>query len=691
MQLNNVTRLSLQDGIAVLSVDSPPVNAISLLVRQGLVAGIDMATADLSVRAIVLLCEGRTFFAGADITEFGRPRVRPFLQDVQALIEDSRVPVVAALHGTALGGGLEIALVAHYRVALPSARCGLPEIKLGLIAGAGGTQRLTRLLGPELALDMVTSGRMMDMPEALATGLVDALVEDGDLRGGAVEFARRLVAKERPLRKIRDMTGKIEQARDRPNLFRDFRKANAHRFKGFDAPESNIRAIEAAMTLPFAEGLVEERRLFDGLVGGSQSLAQRHVFFAERLAAQVPGIKPGMTTLPVRTVGVIGAGTMAGRIAMNFLNAGLPVTIVEAAQDALGDRLASIRADYESSVHKGKLAASEMEARMTLLTATPRIEDMADVDVVIEAGSERIEVKREIFQRLDAIARPDAVLATNTSCLDVDEIAGSTRRPGRVIGLHFLSPANTTRLLEVVRGAATEPVVTATAMKLAKTIGKLAVAVGNCTGFVGNRMLAVRQREAEALVLEGVMPWDVDRVLQDFGFPIGPFQMCDLAGNDVGWDSTKAGSSKLREIFCEHGRFGHKTRAGFYDYDEALRGIPSPVVEKIILDLAASRGFERRAVTDAEILQRCLYRMVNEGLKILEEGKASRASDIDIIWVTGYGWPSYRGGPMFWGETEGLDRILAGLRSLQASHGDMFRPATLLETLVAAGRRIDAT
>ncbi len=440
------------------------------------------------------------------------------------------------------------------------------------------------------------------------------------------------------------------------------------------------------MTLPLAE----ERRLPDELAAGLQLQARRHLSLAERLAAQVPGIDPATPAMPVRHVGVIGAGTMGGGIAMSLLNAGVPVTLVDATEAALDRGVSVMRANYEASVRKGKVPSSEVEARMGLLTTSLRMADLAPVDLAIEAVFEQIEVKREIFRRLDALARPDAILATNTSYLDIDRIAGFTGRPGRVVGMHFFSPANVMRLLEVVRGAATEPSVIATAMALARTIGKIGVTVGNCTGFVGNRMLVARQSQADRLVLEGAMPWDVDRVFREFGFAMGPYQMRDLAGNDVGWDRNRTSSSSVREILNERGRLGQKVRAGFYDYDDGRRGTPSPVVEEIVLAFAASHGIARRPVTDGEILQRCLYRMVNEAFRILDEGKASRASDIDVVWAHGYGWPAHRGGPMFWAENEeGLAGILAGLRTLEARHGDGFHPAALLGTLVSEGRRLD--
>ncbi|MGR4865847.1 3-hydroxyacyl-CoA dehydrogenase NAD-binding domain-containing protein [Caulobacter sp. LARHSG274] len=684
--INAVTDLSVEGDIGVVTLDSPPVNALSALVRQGLKAAFEAAIADPAVKAIVLICAGRTFIAGADISEFGKPPVEPSLQAVQQVIETSPKPVVAAIHGTALGGGLETALVAHYRVAVPSAKAGLPEVNIGLLPGAGGTQRLPRIVGVEKALEMVTSGQHVSAKAALAMGLFDELVEEGGLREGALAYARTVLAERRPLKKVRDLDAKVEAARGRPEIFAEFRKANARKFRGFLAPERNIQCIEAAVNLPFDEGLKVEHGLFLELMAGSQSAAQRHVFFAERQAARIPDVPEDTPTLPIRKVGVIGAGTMGGGIAMNFLNAGVPVTIIEAKQENLDRGVGVIRRNYEATAKKGRLTEDEVERRMGLLTPSLRLEDLADCDLIIEAVFELMAIKQEVFGRLDQIAKPGAILASNTSYLDIDVIAAATGRPESVIGLHFFSPANVMRLLEVVRGARTDKTVIATAMRLGKTIGKVAVLVGNGHGFVGNRMLAERQREAQKLILEGAMPWDVDRVLYDFGLPMGPFAMSDLAGLDIGWDPTQSSSSTVREVLCEMDRRGQKTGAGFYDYDENRVARPSPIVEQVILDFAAKAQIERRRIDDQEILERCLYPMVNEGARILEEGKAIRASDIDVVWINGYGWPVYRGGPMFWGELEGLGKILERMRQFQAALGDDFKPSALLERLVTEGK-----
>jgi 3-hydroxyacyl-CoA dehydrogenase len=684
--INAVTDFSVEGDVGVVTLNSPPVNALSAVVREGLKGAFDAAIADPAVKAIVLICDGKTFIAGADITEFGKAMTGPSLQDVQNVIENAPKPVVAAIHGTALGGGLEVALVAHYRVAVPSAKAGLPEVNIGLLPGAGGTQRLPRIVGVEKALEMVTSGQHVPAKAAHAMGLFDELVEEGSLRAGAIAFARKVVAENRPLKKVRELNDKVEAARGKPEIFESFRAANAKKFRGFMAPENNIKCVEAAVNLPFDEGLKEERRLFMELMTGSQSAAQRYVFFAERQAAKIPDVPDDTPTIPVKKVGVIGAGTMGGGIAMNFLNAGIPVTIIEAKKENLDRGVGIIRKNYENTAKKGRLTQDDVEKRMGLLTPSMEMEALADCDMIIEAVFELMEIKKEVFAKLDKIAKPGAILATNTSYLDVNEIAAVTSRPESVIGTHFFSPANVMRLLELVRGDKTSKEVIATCMKLSKAIGKVPVLVGVCYGFVGNRMLAQRQREAQKLILEGAMPWDVDRVLYDFGLPMGPFAMSDLAGLDIGWDASKTSSSTVREVLCEMDRRGQKNGKGFYDYDENRNASPSPVVEQVIRDFAEKRQIQRRTITDQEILERCLYPMVNEGAKILEEGKAIRASDIDIVWINGYGWPVYRGGPMFWGELVGLDKILAKMKEFHAELGDDFKPSALLERLVAEGK-----
>jgi 3-hydroxyacyl-CoA dehydrogenase len=686
--INEVTTLE-RGEIAVITLNSPPVNALSAKVRNGLAAGFKAADEDPQTKAIVLICDGRTFIAGADITEFGKPATESAsLFDVQQAMEDNSKPVIAAIHGTALGGGLEVALCAHYRVAVPSAKVGLPEVNLGLLPGAGGTQRLPRIVGAAKALEMVTSGQHVPAKAALAMGLVDELAPEGDLRNAAIAFAKKVLAENRPLVKIRDNDAKMIEDRKHPEIFADFRKANARKFRGFLAPEYNIQCVEAAVNLPFDEGIKVERKLFVELVTGTQSAAQRYVFFAERQVWKLPDVPEDTAILPVAKVGVIGAGTMGGGISMNFLNAGIPVTIVETSAAALERGLGVIRKNYETTAKRGRLTMEDVEKRMGLLTGSLDMNDLADADLIIEAVFENMDIKKEVFGKLDAIAKPGAILATNTSYLNVDEIAGATQRPESVIGLHFFSPANVMRLLEVVRGDATSKSVIATSMQIAKKIGKIAALVGVCHGFVGNRMLSMRQRQAQAILLEGAMPWDIDRVLYDFGFPMGPFAMSDLAGLDIGWNKETSKGETLRDQLCELDRRGQKTGAGFYDYDEARNANPSPVTADLIEKFRASKGVNVRSFTDEKIIERCIYPMINEGAKILQEGKASRASDIDIVWINGYGWPVYRGGPMFYGDTVGLKKVVDSLTKLASEMGDEWAPCDLLVKTAEAGGKL---
>ena len=684
--INAVATLSQDGEIAVLSIHHPPVNALSQVVRQGLLDGLQRAKALPGVHALVLVCEGRTFLAGADITEFGKPPQGPSLFAVQDEIESAPWPVVAAIHGTSLGGGFEVALCCHYRVAVPSAKCGLPEVHLGLLPGAGGTQRLPRIVGAAKALELVTSGAHVGAAECLAIGLVDQLVGEGELRAGAILFARQVLADGRPLRKVRDADDKLQPDRGNSALFAQFRAANAKRFRGFLAPEYNIRCIEAAVnSASFDDGVQVERTLFRELVSGLQSQAQRHAFFAERQAQKIADLPSDTPTVPVARVGTIGAGTMGGGIAMNFANAGLPVTLVETGQAALDKGLAVVRRNYENSARRGKLSAADVEARMALLTGSLDLQDLAGCDLVIEAVFENMAVKKDIFGKLDAIVKAGAVLATNTSALNVDEIASATTRPDAVVGMHFFSPANVMRLLEVVRGAKTSPSALATAMQIGKKIGKVAVVSGVCPGFIGNRILAARGAQAQAMLLEGAMPWDIDRVLYDFGMPMGPFAMSDLAGLDIGWSAETSRGATIRDLLCEAGRRGQKTSAGYYDYDEARNARPSDVTRRIVGDFVARQGRSARAIGDTEILERCTYAMVNEAAKILDEGIAQRASDIDTVWINGYGWPVYRGGPMFYADSVGLATVVARLQAYGDTMGPGFTLSPLLLRKAAAG------
>ena len=673
--MGEVVRTEVHNGVAVVTVDNPPVNALSAAVRQGLVEAVERAGADADVLAVVIACAGRTFIAGADITEFGKPPVQPMLPEVVDRIEAVNKPLVAAIHGTALGGGLEVALACHARVATPSAKLGLPEVNLGLLPGAGGTQRLPRLVGVERALEMVTSGKPASARDAEAAGLVDLIAPEDDLVPAAVQHARTLALRKTPLRRV--------SARDvapiAPDLFDRFRRENARKFRGFRAPEAAIQAVEAAVDNPYAEGVLVERRLFMELLVSPESAAQRYAFFAERAAAKVPDVPEDTPRIPIAKVGMIGAGTMGGGIAMNFLNAGVPVTIVEARRENLDRGVGVIRKNYDASAAKGRFTADEVERRMGLLSPTLELESLADCDLIIEAVFEDMAIKQDVFGRLDRIAKPGAILASNTSYLNIDGIAAATSRPEQVIGLHFFSPANVMRLLEVVRGARTSPQVIATAMALAKTIGKVAVISGVCHGFIGNRMLNQRQEQANALILEGASPADVDRVMYEFGMPMGPFAMADLAGLDIGWSAETSRGETVRDRLCELDRRGQKTGRGFYDYDDKRRPTPSAEADAIIQDVARAQGIERRAVSDQEILERCLYPMVNEGALILEEGVAARASDIDVVWVNGYGWPVYRGGPMYWAGQVGLSEIVQALERYGMT------PAPLLRRLAESG------
>ena len=667
---------SRHGDVLIVKSNNPPVNALGAAVRQGLVAAIEEAEGDNGVKAVVIACEGQTFFAGADITEFGKPPVMPWLPTVVDTIENCSKPVVAAIHGTALGGGLEVALGCHYRVAVPTAKLGVPEVKLGLLPGAGGTQRLPRVAGVPKALEMATTGKMISAKQACDVGLVDRLIE-GDLIPHAVAYAEE-VRDIRPLPKSSERDEKLAEARDNPGLFDEYRKANARKFRGFEAPEANIQCIEAAVSKPFAEGVIVERTKFMELMGGTQAKAQQYFFFSERKAARIEGVSEDVKPRSIQKVGVIGAGTMGGGISMNFLSAGIPVTIFEMNQEALDRGTGIMRKNYEATASKGRMTGEQVEQAMGLLTPTLDFEALADCDLIIEAVFEQMEIKKDIFTRLDQTVKQGAILASNTSYLNIDEIAAVTSRPQDVVGLHFFSPANVMKLLEVVRGAKTADDVLVTAMRLAKKIGKVAVVAGVCHGFIGNRMLMPRQIEATKLLLEGASPEQVDRVHVEFGMPMGPFQMADLAGVDIGWHRDPSRIDNVRDALCAIDRWGQKKGAGFYDYDEKRRPTPSPVVQQIIEDFARQQGVKRRSITDQEIVERTLYTMVNEGAKILEEKIAQRASDIDVVWVYGYGWPVYRGGPMFWADTEGLEQIVEGLKRQEERMGSDFSFSRLL-------------
>lgn len=668
--MSSPIRTERHDNVLVIISNNPPVNALGQAVRAGLAAGIEEALSDDSVEAVVIRCDGGTFFAGADITEFGKAPQGPSLPEALDKLEASDKPVVAAIHGTALGGGCEVALACHYRVAVPSAKMGLPEVKLGLIPGAAGTQRLPRLVGAEAALPLVAIGNPIPAKKAEAIGLLDAIVAEGNLEAEAIAFAKSKIGQ--PVPRTSEGTANEDGVRN-PDIFDQFRAKNGRKMRGFDAPNAAIEAVKAAGELSYADGVKKERELFGKLMTGTQSKAMRHYFFAERAANKIDDVPADTPLIPINKVGIIGAGTMGGGIAMNFLSAGIPVTILEMQQEALDRGTGVMRKNYENTAKRGNMSMEQVEQAMGILTPTLDYADLADCDLVIEAVYENMDVKKQVFTKLDEVVKQGAILASNTSYLNVDEIATATQRPGYVIGLHFFSPANVMKLLEVVRGAKTRDDVLATSMKLAKKIGKIAAVSGVCPGFIGNRMLSPRQQQANQLIMEGANYWDVDDVLLEFGFPMGPFQMGDLAGIDIGWHRDPTKVTTIREALCAAGRFGQKNGKGYYDYDESRNRTPSDEVKQIIADFATKEGNEQRDISKDEIRERLLYPMVNEGAKILEEGMAQRASDIDVVWINGYGWPLYTGGPMFWASEIGLDTVVAGLEKHSLPVSDFLR------------------
>ena len=688
--MSDAVDFTKRGAIGVITVNNPPVNALSAAVRDGLDAALKAGQADPDVKAMVLMGGGRTFIAGADITEFGKPPRGKPLHDVLNDIENSSKLIIAAIHGTALGGGLEVTLCCHYRYAVPAALVGLPEVKLGLLPGAGGTQRLPRLVGVPKALDLVTSGDFVPAPQALELGIIDEMGDD--LLEGAVAYAEKLVAEGAPLRKIRDMPCTAEDG-----VFEAYRKANARKFRGFLAPWKNIDSIEAAATLDFDAGMARERELFNDCVTSPESAAQRHVFFAEREVAKIPDVPKDTPMKEIKKVAMIGAGTMGGGIAMNFANAGIPVLMVEMADDALERGMAIITRNYQNTVNKGRLSQEKMDQRMALFSTTTDYADTGDADLVIEAVFEKMELKKEIFAKLDAHAKPGAVLASNTSTLSIDEIASATKRPESVIGMHFFSPANVMRLLEVVRGEKSSPETIATAMGIGRKVGKISVLVGNCFGFVGNRMLHGYTGEGTFLLESGAMPQQVDGAIYNFGLAMGPFAMGDMAGLDVGWlvrkgkaadrPSNEEYGGTIPDRICELGRFGQKTAGGYYDYKEGDRTpIPNTEVQAIIEQVSKEKNITRTEFDDEEIVKRALYPLVNIGAQILDEGMAMRPSDIDIIYINGYGFPAHKGGPMHWADNIGLDNVLADMKRFHAALGERWRPAPLLEKLVADGK-----
>ena len=688
------TSYAVHGPVAVVTLNNPPVNGLGHALRSGIVAALDQALADPQVQAIVLTGSARAFSGGADVREFGTPKAgqEPTLPSVIRALDGATKPVVAAIAGVCLGGGLELALGCHYRVALPDASLGLPEVKLGLLPGAGGTQRLPRLIGLEPALNMIVSGQPAPAKAFAGTPLVHALIE-GDLVEGAVAFAAQVAARGEPLPRARDLKVKQPNA----DAFLQFaRNTVAAASKPFPAPLQCVEAVAASLK-PFDEGLQTERTLFQALMQTPESRALRHVFQAERAAAKVPDLPEGTGLRPIARVGVFGARTMGRGITMNFLNAGIPVVLLEMKQEALDRGLATIRKNYENSMKKGKLKPEQVEQRMGLITPTLEYAALKDADLIVEAVFEEMGVKEAVFRQLDAVAKPGAILASNTSYLDIDRIATFTRRPQDVIGLHFFSPANVMRLLEIVRGAQTAPDVLATSLQLAKQIKKVAVVSGVCDGFIGNRMLARYGAAAQGLINAGALPQQIDGALQKFGLAMGPFRMGDLAGLDIGWATRKRKAAEagvemkpiVADKLCEAGRFGQKTGAGWYRYEAGNRTpLPDSVTEQLIADYRAAHGITPRKISDEEIVERCIFALVNEGARILEEGIAARASDIDLVYLNGYGFPLHRGGPMLYADTVGLPQVVRSLRRFAAEPGAdaSWQPAPLLVRLAEEGR-----
>lgn len=685
------------DGIARITFQNPPVNGLGHALRLGIVNALDKAEIDTAVKAVVMTGSERAFSGGADITEFGTPRSswQPTLRTVIEILDVFPKPVVAAIDGVCLGGGLELAMGAHYRVAAPKARLGLPEVKLGILPGAGGTQRLPRLLGLERALDMIVSGSLIPASQFAGTALLDAVVEaDQSVVDAAHAFALDIVSQGSPIKRVRDL--KVDEP-DAEAFLQAARRNVAAASKNFPAPRLCLEAVAGSVTLPFDAGITRERELFMQLMSSPESAALRHVFAAERNATKVPGVTADTARRTIKQVGVIGAGTMGGGISMNFLNAGIPVVILETSQEALDRGLAIIQRNYENTLKKGRITQAQLDERMALLKTTTNYADLADADLIIEAVFEEMQVKETVFKALDEVAKPGAILASNTSTLDLNEIAAFTKRPEDVVGLHFFSPANVMKLLEIVRGDATSAEVLATSLDIAKKIGKKPVISGVCDGFIGNRMLASYRSASDDLVLNGASPAQIDKALERFGFAMGPYRVGDLAGLDIGWAIRKRRQAAQPDVdlsciadrICEAGRFGQKTGAGWYNYAAGNRKPQEdPIVTKMINDFRAEKGITPQKFTDREIVERCVFALVNEGARILEEGIALRASDIDVVYLNGYGFPLHRGGPMHYAQQVGLFNVVRALgryarESEQAA--TFWQPATLLVQSVETG------
>jgi 3-hydroxyacyl-CoA dehydrogenase len=698
--MSELVTLTRDGDVGIITINNPPVNALSPGVPEGIGATLDALRNDAAIRAVVLIGGGRTFIAGADIKELekiasGEKKRDVGLNPLLQKLEEYPKPIVCAIHGTALGGGLETAMACHYRVAVASAQVGQPEVKLGIIPGAGGTQRLPRLAGVARAVEMCTTGDMVKAPEALQAGILDRIVE-GELLAGAMAYARELAGQGRPPRRTRDLSEKLNDAQTNTQALSAGRAALQKRARGLLAPFKAIDAIEAATRLPFDEGLHRETELFNECILSEQARALMHVFFGERAVAKVPGIGKDVPVMPIKQAAVVGAGTMGGGITMTYINAGIPVILKEVSQEALDRGLATIRKNYAASVARSRMTDSQVVRSLALIMPTLSYDRFREADIVVEAVFEEMALKKKTFIELDRVARPDAILASNTSTLDIDQIAAATSRPEQVIGHHFFSPANVMRLLEIVRGKATSPGVIATSMGLARTLGKIGVLVGNCRGFVGNRMFHAYQREAQFLLEEGARVEEVDAALVEFGMAMGPLAVGDLAGLDVGWRIRKEYQHLtppgervplVADRLCEQGHYGQKTGTGWYRYEPGNRTpLPNPDVQTLIETCAREAGIPRRTIGRDEIVERTLYALINEGAKILEEGIALRAVDIDIIYINGYGFPAYRGGPMWYADTVGLAKVAERIRAFEQQHGELWKPAELLARLAAQGR-----
>jgi 3-hydroxyacyl-CoA dehydrogenase len=690
-----LVRFENVDGIGVITIDNPPVNALSPGVPEGIVENVERGNADPAIKAMVLIGAGRSFIAGADIRQFGTRRPPPVPgKRTHEVLDASSKPVVAAIYGYALGGGLEIALASHYRIAVPSAKVGLPEVLIGILPGSGGTQRLPRLIGPKAAMEMIVSGRHVPADEANKLGIIDELVaEDGDLRAAAIAFARR-VADKRPVPRIRDRDEKLAEAKTDPGIFEAMRRSIARRARNQKAPYHCITAVEAACTMPFDDGARHERELFDELENSAEARALRYAFFAEREVAKLPDIPRETPLRPIETAAIVGAGTMGGGIAMSFAEFGFPVKLLEVSQEALDRGLQRIRSNYETSVKRGSLSEAEMNRRLALIEPVKSYDDIAQCDVVIEAVFERIPVKEEVFKKLDEVMKPGALLYTNTSGIDIDIMAGATKRPQDVAGTHFFAPANVMKLFEVVKGAKSAPDTLATGMALGRRIGKISAMAGNGDGFVANRSRTPFGTEMNLMVEEGALPEQVDKVMVDFGYPIGPFATADLSGLDIGYDSRQRRAAQdpnyrkmpIADMIVEAGRLGQKTGAGWFRYEKGDRTPhPDPKLARMIKEKTAELGIPQRTFSDEEILRRLLFASVNEACKILEEGKVYRASDIDVMWLGGFNFPRYRGGLMYWADGIGVGEVYRQIQAWHQQYGERWAPAALLRRLAESG------